>query len=354
MLLAPFDEFPFATDAARAAFAAHILTEAARPALDRVPIFFYTAGYAGTGKSLLSEMPSTIVHGVEPALRDWVDSEEIRKTLFSSLVAGDRSIAFDNVPRGHTVRSAPLAKFVTQRASTERKLGETLNLTATNLATVSLTGNNLTPAGDIARRSLVIQLDGDVHSTELAKRVFRIDELRPYVLKHRVELMTAALLVLRGHQQSGHKSALTLLPSFERWSHVVRDALLWVGMVNPLDTQAEETDDETGQVDEAFTLLAQVFPDREFTAVDISEYVNSMLGADGVLHRALFKAGCTEPNSSVKAGYWLRDHRNQFSVGYKLVRSNDGHKGNGSKWRLKPRASSSIAPTADNLDLVSG
>jgi putative DNA primase/helicase len=349
-LLEPFSEFPFATEAARAAFAAHILTEAARPALDRAPIFFYTAGYAGSGKSLLSEMPSTIVHGVEPALRDWVDSEEIRKTLFSSLVAGDRSIAFDNVPRGHTVRSAPLAKFVTQHLSTERKLGETLNLTATNLATVSLTGNNLTPAGDLARRSLVIQLDGDVHSSELAKRVFRIEELRPYVLAHRVELITAAMTVLRGHRQSGHKSTLTMLPSFERWSRVVRDALLWLGMENPLETQAEETDDETCQLDESFALLAQVFPDRDFMAADIATYANGMLGADGVLSGALIRAGCAEPYSSVRVGYWLRDHRNQFSLGYKLVRSNDGHKGNGLKWHLKPRPQ---AP-ADNLDLVGG
>ena len=47
-LFAPFDEFPFATEGARSAFIAHILTEAARPALDKVPIFFYTANYAGS------------------------------------------------------------------------------------------------------------------------------------------------------------------------------------------------------------------------------------------------------------------------------------------------------------------
>lgn len=353
-LLDPFSDFPFANDAARAAFAAHILTEAARPALDRVPMFFYTAGYAASGKSLLSEMPSTIVHGVEPAFRDWVDTEEIRKTLFSSIVAGDRSIAFDNLPRGQTVRSATLAKFVTQHISTERKLGETKNLTATNLATVSLTGNSLVPAGDIARRSLVIQLDGGMRSAELAQRVFRIEELRPYVRKHRVELMTAALTVLRGHQQSGHKSLLKPVQSFERWSRVVRDPLIWLGMDNPMETQADEADDETNQIDEAFTLLAQVFAGREFTATDISAYVGGMLGADGVLTGALFKAGCTEPHSSVKVGYWLRDHRNQLSPAHKLVRANDGLKGQGSNWRLEPRAPSPVAPPADNLDLVGG
>jgi putative DNA primase/helicase len=358
VLLEPFDEFPFATDGARSAFVAHILTEAARPALDRVPIFFYTASYAGSGKSLLSEAPSIIVHGVEPALRDWVEPEEMRKTLFSSLVAGDRSIAFDNLPRGYNIRSAPLAKFVTQRFATERKLGETQHLAAINLATVSLTGNNLTPAGDIARRSLAIRLDGDVPASELSKRVFKIKSPRQYVLKHRVELMTAALLVLRGHQQSGYTSELPSLPSFESWSGVVRDALLWLGVADPLETQVAEADDETNHLEEAFKLLVQVFAGRELTASDIAAYVSGMLGADGVLSGALIKAGCTEPHSSLKVGYWLRDKRDMFGAGHKLVRSNDGgHKGSGSKWSLQPRAPSSAASIASydaNLDLVGG
>ena len=356
VLLDPFSEFPFATDAARSAFLAHILTEAARPALDRVPIFFYTSPFAGSGKSLLSEMPSTIVHGVEPALRDWVSDEEMRKTLFSSLIAGDRSIAFDNLPRGYNIRSAPLAKFVTQRFATERKLGETRNLAAINLATVSMTGNNLTPAGDIARRSLAIRLDGDALSHELAARVFKIDEPRHYVQARRVELMTAALTVLRGHQQSGHKGPTTL-PSFERWSRVVRDALLWLGMADPLETQVAEADDETNHLEEAFKLLVQVFARRDFMAADIAAHVNGMLGADGVLSGALIKAGCAEPHSSLKVGYWLRDKRDMFGAGHKLVRSNDGHKGAGSKWRFRPRAQASaaiISPAADNLDLVGG
>jgi putative DNA primase/helicase len=350
-LFAPFDEFPFATDAARSAFVAHILTEAARPALDKVPIFFYTANYAGSGKTLLSEVPSAVVHGVEPALRDWVSDEEMRKTLFSSLIAGDRSIAFDNLPRGYNIRSAPLAKFVTQRFATERKLGETRNLAAINLATVSLTGNNLVPAGDIARRSLAIRLDGDATSDELKARVFKIEDPLQYVLANRVELMTAALILLRGHQQSGHKGP-TPMQSFERWSRVVRDALLWLGAADPLETQVAEADDETNHLEEAFKLLVLLFAGREFMAADIAAHVNGMLGTDGVLSGALIKAGCAEPHNSLKVGYWLRDKRDMIGAGHKLVRSNDGHKGSGSIWKLKPRESA--APSADNLDLVGG
>jgi hypothetical protein len=296
------------------------------------------------------------VHGVEPALHDWLpNEEEMRKSLLASLVGGDRSIRFDNLPRGYKIRSGSLAKFVTQRFATGRKLGETQNLTAINIITVSATGNNLTPAGDIARRSIVVRLDGDVPASELAKRVFKIQNLRKYVLAHRVELMMAALTVLRGHQQSGHTSGLPPLPSFENWSSTVRDALMWLGMADPLETQVAEADDETSHHEEAFKLLVQVFANRDFTAAEIAAYVNGMLGADGVLGGALIKAGCVEPHNSLKVGYWLRDKRDMFGAGHKLVRLNDGHKGNGSKWQLKPRESTANnAPPADNLDLVGG
>ncbi len=50
ILLEPFSEFPFANDAARSAFAAHILTEIVRPAINTSPAFFYTAPTPGDGQ----------------------------------------------------------------------------------------------------------------------------------------------------------------------------------------------------------------------------------------------------------------------------------------------------------------
>ena len=351
VLLDPFSEFPFATESARSAFVAHILTEAARVALDRAPIFFYTAPTAGTGKSLLCEMPATIVHGVEPALRDFVEPEEMRKTLFASLVAGDRSLVFDNAPGGHKIRSAPLAKFVTERYAIERKLGETRNLSAINLAVVSVTGNNITPAGDLARRSVPIRLDADMPSADLKARTFRIENLRPHVQEHRVELLTAALMVLRGGQQSGYKGP-TPMPSFEQWSRAVRDPLLWLGMADPLESQADEADDESGNVEDAFRLLAKTFSDREFMAQDVSQLASGMLDASGELSGALIKAGCMEPHSSQKVGYWLRDQRDRFGAGHKLIKSEAKYKGSGTKWRLRPRAG--LLPAVENSDLIGG
>jgi hypothetical protein len=349
-LLEPFTEFPFTTGGARSAFLAHILTEAARVSLDRVPCFFYTSQYAGTGKSLLSEMAATIVHGSEPALRDWVDEPEMRKTLFSSAVAGDRSIAFDNLPKGHKVRSSVLCKFITTRNSSERILGETRQITVPNLAVVSLSGNNCTAVSDLARRSLVVRLDADMTSAELKERRFLIEDLRSYVMEHRVELLMSALTILRGHLQSGHKSKKATMQSFDQWSRMVRDAILWLDQDDPLETQAEETDDETNSADEAFTLLAQHFGDREFMAGDISQLVNGLSDTNGTLQGALQRAGCDEPHSTVKAGFWLRDHRDTIGGGFKLVQVTSKHKGSGKKWMLKSRT----PPPNGNLDDLTG
>jgi putative DNA primase/helicase len=332
-LLGPFDEFPYATPATRSAFAAHILTEAARLAIDRVPIFWYSAQYAGTGKSLLAEMPARIVHGNEPALRPWVqDDTEMRKTLFASLLAGDRSIGFDNLPTGHKVRSATLCAFVTASTLQDRKLGVSEAPSVNNCAVVSASGNNITPASDLARRSLVIRLDADMMAAELRARTFRISNLRRYVSEHRVELLMAALAVIRGHRQSGHVG-LTELPSFETWSRVVRDALLWLDMADPVETQRGETEDDSDTLMEAFGRLGRIFVGTEFTAQDLAKICE--FGNENLVV-ALQNAGCEEPRSPRKIGYWLRDSRDKIAGGYKLEHDPSTSKAVAVRWRLRP------------------
>ncbi len=314
-LLGPFKEFPFQTEAMRSAFVAHILTEAARLAIDRAPAFWYTAQYASTGKTMLSEMAVRIVHGVEPAVRPWVsDGSELRKTLFASLLAGDRSIAFDNLPTGCKVRAPELCAFLTSAKWQDRKLGESSVPTVANTPVVSASGNNVTPAGDLARRSVVIRLDAN--TPELKGRVFEIDDLRGHVREQRVQLLIAALTVIRGHQHSSHKGP-TPLASFERWSRFVRDPLLWLEMEDPLDSQSE-TDDESGKIGEAFSLLAAAFGERAFTPGQVLAHVRSIINADGQVSTALQNGGCSDPHDAQKIGYWLRECRDKFGAGHKL------------------------------------
>ena len=335
-LIYPFEQFPFSTESSRSAFLAHVLTEAARVAMDTAPMFWYTAPNAGTGKSLLADMAALIVHGVTPARRPWIaESEEMRKTLFASLLAGDRSITFDNVPNGVKVRSAELCAFLTSPVYRDRKLGESSVTGAVNRTVVVGSGNNITPMSDIARRSIVVRLDADMTSRELRERRFKIPHLMSYVREHRGELLHAALTILVAAKNHAPKLDVAPLPSFERWSVLVRNALLWLELPDPVGTQEDETEDENVSLVEAFQQLAQIpaiADGAPFKARDIVEGALSMADTANLTIAALHGTGCADPTNVVKVGFWLREQKDKIAGHYKLLK--DARRYSGQYWRL--------------------
>jgi hypothetical protein len=328
-----FDQFPWKEPASESAFLSHILTEAARLAIDCCPIYFYDAPSAGTGKGLLQEMAARIVHGSNPAIRPWVgDGDEIRKALYASLLAGDRSLWFDNVPTGIKVRSPELCAFITSETWKDRKLGESETLGVPNKCVLVASGNNITPVSDLARRSLVVRMDANTE--KLKERVFKIPEgmLRPYVMEHRPQMLVDALTVIKAfHAAKGIPPMPVALQSFGAWSHFCRDPLIWLGFADPVVTQ-KETDDEVGSVGNIFETLEANFADREFTGLDVARLVNGLADPNGELANSLMENGCTEPNNPKKVGYWLRGCRDRISHGLKLVHA--GNAKTGVKWKF--------------------
>jgi hypothetical protein len=329
----PFNEFPWKEPASESAFISHILAEAARLAMERCPMYFYDAPMAGTGKSTLQEMAARIVHGTEPALRPWVaDEDEIRKSLYACLMAGDRSIWFDNVPDGIKVRSSVLEAFLTSAVWKDRKLGESVTSAIPNKTVLVASGNNLTPVSALARRSIVVRLDANTE--HLRERVFKIVNPRRYVMEHRAQLLVDALTIIRAYLSlKGFLKMPVELPSFERWSHLSRNPLIWLGMADPVVTQLNETDDETRNVGPIFEKLAMNFGDRTFTAGDMARIVGSLSDERSELYDALTQMGCSEPNNPTKVGYWLRASKDKIGSGLKLV--HDGHNKFGVRWKLQ-------------------
>ena len=328
-----FDQFPWKEPASESAFLSHILAEAARLAIDQCPMYFYDAPVAGTGKGLLQEMAARIVHGSEPAIRTWVsDGDEIRKSLYASVLAGDRSLWFDNIPNGNKIRSPELCSFITSSTWKDRKLGESETLGVPNKVVLVGSGNNITPVGDMARRSLVVRMDANTE--KLRDRVFKIPEgtMRPYVMEHRAQMLVDALTVIKAfHSSNVIFTPPVALPSFGQWSRFCRDPLLWLGFADPVITQ-KETDDETGSVGFIFETLHERFGGREFTGHDVSRIVNGMTDSEGELANSLIENGCAEPNNGKKIGYWLRGCRDRISHGFKLVHA--GTAKAGVKWRF--------------------
>jgi hypothetical protein len=331
----PFNEFPWKEGASESAFISHILAEAARLAMERCPMYFYDAPMAGTGKSTLQEMAARIVHGTEPAMRPWVaDEDELRKSLYACLMAGDRSIWFDNVPDGIKVRSSVLEAFLTSAVWKDRKLGESVTSAIPNKTVLVASGNNMTPVGALARRSLVIRLDANTEN--LRERVFRIANPRRYVMEHRAQMLIDALTIIRAFLMTADDAGKTFpvpLPSFESWSRFARDPLIWLGMADPVVTQINETDDETKNVGPLFEKLAANFGGRSFTAGDMARVVGSLSDENNEMSDALMQMGCAEPSNPIKVGYWLRAAKDKIGSGWKLV--HDGHNKFGVRWKLQ-------------------
>lgn len=332
VLLAPFDQFPFATPHAQAALISHILTAVARHAIDLSPAFLYTAPLAGTGKTLLASMPSLIAQGVPPAMRPYVDeSEELRKVLFSALLAGDSGLLLDNVPSGTKVRSPTLCAFVTSEVYSDRRLGASDSPQLPNRCTVTLTGNNLTPSGDFARRSIIVRLDANSESVQ--GRDFKISDLKAHIAEHRPRLLVAALTIIRSHCLAAPPSERPL-PSFETWSRIARDPLRWLGCADPVLTQDAEADDELEPLREAFAQISR-YPGLlcagTFTAREITGAVGEF--GSGPLRDAIEAAGCADATNVHRVGYWLRANRDRVAGRWKLKQAGEAHKT--ARWTLE-------------------
>lgn len=331
-LLAPFCEFPFATEEATAAFLSHVLTAAVRHALDVSPAFVYTAPLPGTGKSLLSGMPSRIEHGTPPAMRPFPDSDdELRKSLLGSLLAGDTTLILDNVPNGHRVRSPILCGFITSSVYQDRKLGASENPRLPNKCTIVASGNNITPSGDLARRCIIVRLDAN--SENVRGRDFLIRDIAAHVALHRPRLLAAALTIIRAYVTAGYPNVARPLPSFETWSRLARDPLLWLGYADAADTQEQEADDEIAPLRMAFSSLHAWMNGKEFAARDIAKACDGF-AENRALREVIEAAGCGDASDARKVGFWLRDCRDRVAGDLKMRTCPQQH--GISRWKLQP------------------
>jgi len=131
------------------------LTILERLLLPERPAYFVTAGQRGGGKTTAVHMISVAVLGHRAAAVAWSTSEEERrKALFAFLGAGLPLIAWDNIARGAAIGCPSIEKALTAVTYIDRVLGETDHRTVPASTVMAFTGNNISPRGDLASRSL--------------------------------------------------------------------------------------------------------------------------------------------------------------------------------------------------------
>lgn len=253
-------EFPFIDHASRSVALSSLLTAVVRRALRTAPFHCYDSPEKGTGKSLLANVSAIISTGRPATTATLATSDdENQKRLGAYLIRGVSFLNVDNV--SHPVEGDFFCSLATEETVDPRVLGHSVFVKVkTNTVVVTITGNNLTLAGDVTRRALLCRIDAQMERPDA--RTFKIPDLKRHVADHRHELLGAALTALRAFVVAG-RPAHDKEPygSFYDWDRLVRGALLWLGEADPLDSRARimEVDPTSGNLGALLTAWHELF-----------------------------------------------------------------------------------------------
>ena len=328
-LLAPFEQFPFVTDADRAVHVGCILTAIQRPLLNACPIFGYTAPAQRSGKSLLAESVAIIATGKPAAATAIsVEREETRKMITSALREGHSIINLDNVER--PLASPDLAKAITQSEYQDRALGTNRMLRLPTRVLWTATGNNLSFRGDLSSRALLCRIDAQMESPEA--RTFQIPRLRDFLERDRKELVAAALTILRAFHIAGRpRQYIKPWGGFEDWSASIREPLVWLGLADPCETRSGVLADDPER-EESLTILRALheeFECEKVTAKRIIRHCKSHTLRAAIEAVALGRKNEIDPR---RLGWWLRRNHDRILGGLRL--ESVGTESGSARWRI--------------------
>ena len=277
ILYAPFVDFPFESVIDESVFISALLTAPIRPVLPLAPGFYISATTPGSGKSLLAKCLSILAGGKSEMIphnsgHGYEQDEENRKRLLSLGMSGPRSVTLDNVVG--SLSSSSLCVWLTSEVYEDRILGSSKMGSVSTRVLFLVTGNNITPVGDLCRRLLRIHLDPQVEKPW--ERMFKINPIE-YCQNNRMRMIRAACLILKAGLQFKNLDGRQM-GSFEVWSDFIRPAVLMLAedtkeTVDPLQSidAALSEDPETTR---AKALIAAV---EDFLIGDINEFTTSKL-----------------------------------------------------------------------------
>jgi putative DNA primase/helicase len=298
------------------------------------------ASERGSGKTLLADTIGLIASGRTLPRRTMPETpEEWKKSILAIAIAADPVILIDNVTR--QLRSDALDAVLTGTSYRERVLGRNEELTLDVRTLFIATANNASLSPDLVRRALHIRLEGDTERPE-ARSGFAHPDLRAHILEKRADYLRAALTIVRGYFVAGCPDMkLRPMGSFEAWSKVVRNALVWAGQADPLETQEalrETSDPEQEAMEQLLTAWHLVYGERSVTVRNVlADLADPHDPRERELMSAVSVFCDTDPGklpSPRKLGNKLRSLRGRITKGLRFERASDSSK-EGVAWRTK-------------------
>jgi len=207
------------------------LTILERALLPERPAFFVTAGQRGGGKTTTLQMIFLAATGYRAPAAAWSSSEEERrKCLFSYLSEGVPAVVWDNIPRGSTISCPSIEKSLTAAVYSDRVLGETGTRTVPSTTVNMFTGNNISPRGDMASRSLVARLSVDRPDPE--NRKFAHDDPVAWTVAHRGNILEAFYILMLGNPRLRDCNPPGAQTRFKAWWHLVGSAVEYAAQLH--------------------------------------------------------------------------------------------------------------------------
>src|SRR5262245_20668367 len=275
----------------KAIIIADALTLIERSLLPDRPCYFYTAGRRGGGKTTTFRMLIKAVLGMEPAAAAWsTNEEERRKALLSYFLYGVAYILWDNITRGTQVSCPHIEESCTSEYYSDRKLGVS-EMVSTAASTIHhFTGNNISPRGDLASRSLHVRLS--VNRVDPENRKFTHPDPIGWTDINRAKILNALYTILLGNPQLKTPRNAEAKTRFKIWWRLVGSAVEHAANLAkeeieketqfetcPVDFQKicisqEEEDEDSASLADILQILIKKFP-AEFQATDVTGWISS-------------------------------------------------------------------------------
>ncbi len=226
-LLFPFSQYQFDDPVAgQAVVLAALLTAIERPFLPITPMFVIRSSMPGTGKGIIVRCLVRLAFDTAPVMITWgQNSEEFEKRLAALLLRAPAALSIDNA-NGVQIKGDLLESIITEGGADIRPLGHSEIVKVRSRPLITLTGNNPIITGDMARRSIPVDIIPRSADPERDRYPFNPTTV---VSRHRARLLRAAYIIMRAFRLAGMPSqGLPAVGSFDDWSRHIRDLVYWV------------------------------------------------------------------------------------------------------------------------------
>lgn len=322
-------EFHFESETDLSAALSSILTAVIRPSLPVAPAFNITASGPGSGKSYLTTLVARFVGPGAAKIASYpLTKDEAEKFVFSLFLEHPAVIIFDDM-QGDWIPHAKMNSALTSPTITGRILGMSKTVDASTRSLVLGSGNNVEPVRDMCRRVVTVRLTPPAQSAVTWRYKFNPQQA---VEKNRCNYVAHALTIIRAWLVADcPKADVPPVATYERWSELCRQPLLWLGLADPAGSLISQVmnDPDAAQLGALLKTWHGIFGEQSITVRKLLEKAADHLDLDDQLSELpIAERGIVNRS---RLGWYLAKHKGRIFGDLQLL---DGSSSERKSWRV--------------------